>query len=347
MELRLKPVRRSNLYLAEAMCGQIKYCRIKREPFRSGYQYFLQIVMKGTVPAKIRPGKGTLGLDPGVSTMAVVGAHKAGFYVLAEGVERYEKAIRQAAAKYSRHLRMTNPENFNPDGTVRRDTKTFRKCWIRTGNARKALMELKAAYHKKAAFLKNSHGYLSNRIAESCDTLVKEPVDYRGLARRAKTIALQEKSAVVRKKDGSKVSVHKYKRRKRFGSSIGRRSPAAFVKMLGRKIIRYGGTVMDVDPVTFKASQYNHVDRTYTKPALSERTKTIGGHMVQRDLYSAFLLSNAADPDLPDRGRCAARFPDVLRLQDSILGNMILSGDSTGNFRLKDFLTVHPAPGAA
>ena len=126
LKLRLKPVRKTDRYLMEAMCGRIKYCRIVRETIHGKYRYFLQLVMEGTAPEKLVPGKGTGGLDPGVSTMAFVSDKKAGFYVLAEGVEKYEHAIRDAATKYERRRRLANPQNYNPDGTVKRIRKPLK-----------------------------------------------------------------------------------------------------------------------------------------------------------------------------------------------------------------------------
>ena len=65
MRLRLKPVRKKDAYLARAMQGQIKYCRIVREPFGAGYRYFLQIIMKGKAPDKFPWGPVPPGLTRG------------------------------------------------------------------------------------------------------------------------------------------------------------------------------------------------------------------------------------------------------------------------------------------
>lgn len=346
MRLRLKPVRKKDAYLARAMQGQIKYCRIVREPFGAGYRYFLQIIMKGKAPDKVSMGAGSAGLDPGVSTMAVVGDSGAGFFTLAEGVEKYERAVRDAATVYERRRRLANPQNYNPDGTVKKDTKTFKKHWRRTKGATRALMELKSAYRKKASYIKNCHGYLSNRIVESCSVLIKEPMDYSALAKRARKLERQDKTSEIRQKDGSVREVRKYKNKKRFGSSIGRRSPAAFVKQLEDKLHRYGGLVYDVDIASFRASQYDHIEDTYKKPLLSDRFKLVGGHIVQRDLYSGFLLWNAADLVHSDRKKCLETFPLFLEMQEKVLFDMMVSGDLTGNFGLKDMLAVNAVQAA-
>lgn len=322
------------------MMGRVKYCRIVRKPFRNKDRYFLQIVMEGSAPAKLEPGTGTMGLDPGVSTMAaVMPGEKTSFLTLADGVKRYEKEIKDASVVYERRRRLTNPRNYNPDGTVRKDTKTFHKTWEHTKGMEQALRRLLAAYAKKTAFVKNSHGRQTNRLVVSCGTVVTEPMDYRALARRAKELSRKDKGSAVKTKSGGVKMVRRYKRRKRFGSSILWRSPALFLCMLDKKVSKYGGTVLYVDLKEYRASQYDHTTGGYDKPALKERIKKVGGHRVQRDLYSAYLLRHMATPKQPDQAACAADFKRFLKQQGAEVARIISAGDTTGNFGLADFLT--------
>lgn len=79
--------------------------------------------------------------------------------------------------------------------------------------------------------------------------------------------------------------------KKRFGKSIGRCAPALFITILGQKASRCGGSVIKVSTFETKASQFDHTDDSYTKKKLSQRfAKLSDGTVVQRDLYSAFLL---------------------------------------------------------
>ena len=75
-----------------------------------------------------------------------------------------------------------------------------------------------------------------------------------------------------------------------------------------------GGGYAEVDTKEFKASQYNHVTGNYEKISLSQREKQIGGRIIQRDLYSAFLIHNA-DPELkhPDIEKCKYEFGAFFR----------------------------------
>lgn len=340
MELKLKPVREHDHYFMEAMQHRVKYCRIVRRPYGNGDRFFLQIVMEGSAPKKITPGSGVMGLDRGVSTMAAVTGGSAEFLTLADGVEHYDKKIKQASAVYERRRRLANPQNYNTDGTIRRDTEDFRKTWKRTKGTAMALQRLRAAYEKRSAFIRNSHGYQTNRLVESCGTMVTEPMDYRALTRQAKGLSRQDRESAVRTKSGKTRTVRKFRRRRRFGASVLRRSPGAFSDMLARKMGRYGGLVIEVSLEEYRASQYDHVTGEYRKPALSDRTKLIGGHRVQRDLYSAYLLKNIATLEKPDRKACADGFKNFLRNQGKTVARIIRTGDRTKNFGLADFLAA-------
>lgn len=329
----LKPIRTNDIYLQEAMTHKIKYCRMIRMPFKSGYKYFLQLVMEGTPPKKLIPGTGKIGLDPGVSTVSFYGDKITGFEVLANGIESYDKKIKTASIKYERRRRFNNPDNYKPDGTVRPDTDTFHKTWKHTKGMFQALMELKDAYRKKSAYIKQAHGKLSNLIVSSYNEIIKEPMDYNVLARKAKETSRQMKKSSIKTATGIK-NIHKYKRRKRFGCSIGRRSPGLFIRILTDKMNRYGGCVMDVNIHKYRASQYDHIIRKAVKIPLSCRVKEIGGYKVQRDLYSAFLLHNAADAETIDFDSCDKGFPDFLKKQEIVINTVKIRGDITNNFGL-------------
>ena len=93
--------------------------------------------------------------------------------------------------------------------------------------------------------------------------------------------------------------------------------------MLAQKAALYGGCVVKVDTKQFRASQYDHAADTYVKHTLGEREKTIDGHYVQRDLYSAFLLHNTnKDLTAPDRDKCIYEFNHYLQMQNNLIAAM-------------------------
>ena len=330
----LKSVRYQDTWMQQALLSKVKYCRVVRRPFRTGYHYFLQIVMEGTSPDKICPGTGIVGIDEGISTVAFVADGSAGFNVLADGVDGYERAVRKAAAVYQRRQRMANPECFEPDGTIRKGARMKN----RTSGMKKALFILKDAYRKKSAFVRQAHGKLTNLIVTSGGAVVKEPMDFKAMQKRSgKPAERSDKESVIRTKAGAVKTVRKFKRKKRFGTSISRRSPGLFNSLLEQKALKYGMPVIDVDLKEYRASQFDHLTGVYTKHGLSDRTKTVGGHKVQRDLYSAFLLKHFLTTVIPDIEACKRDFSKFLALQEQVVAMIRSTGDITGNFGLKDF----------
>ena len=154
-------------------------------------------------------------------------------------------------------------------------------------------------------------------------------MNYKSLQKRSKATERKEEASDVTKKDGSVISIRKYKRKKRFGRSLNRRAPALFLSELERKITAIGGVYQEVNTKTFKASQYDHSDGTFKKVSLSERMKSINGENVQRDLYSAFLIKNADNSlEHPDREKCIGEFKQFVQTQNNLILSMKESGIS-------------------
>lgn len=330
--MQLKPIRVKDHYLQEAMCNKIKYCRIVKKPFQNGYKYFLQIVMEGVAPKKLIMSKGLCGIDQGTSTIAYYNNTELDFIVLANGVETYNKEIKYWATVFDRRKRLNNPQCYKDDGTIIKDSK-----FLYTKNCKKALMQLKNAYRKKSVYVKQEHNKLVNRLIEQCDTVIKEPMNFKALQKRSKNTSKQNKVSVITKKDGTQLSIYKYKRKKRFGKSLQNRSPGLLNQIIKNKFQQYNGFVIEVDSKEYKASQYNHITQQATKSKLSERSKLIGEHLVQRDLYSAFLLYNMLNITEIDFHRCKQNFNDFLIKQELVVNKIKVIGDKTKNFGLKNF----------
>jgi hypothetical protein len=110
-----------------------------------------------------------------------------------------------------------------------------------------------------------------------------------------------------------------------------------FQSKLVTKLETLGGTIIDADIKQYRASQRNHTSETITKPSLSDRTKYIDGHIVQRDLYSAFLLYHFGDSTTPNYESCQNDFANFLVVQEKVIAHVKDTGDTTKNFGLRDF----------
>ena len=308
-------------YDRKALKSRVKYCRIQRKPVGTKYHYYLQLVLEGKPPVKHPVGHGTAGLDIGTSTAAVVTKDSCRLTVLGSDAKDRSAQIRQIQRAMDRSRRATNPDNFLPDGTVRRGAKK----WIRSKHYRKLLFRKRAMERRYADTINTSHHRLTNEIASKADTVYVEKMCFHGLARKSKS--------AVKKADG------RFKSRKRFGRSIGNHAPAAFLMILGNRLVSHGGRLIKIDTISFRASQYNHVTNDYVRKKLSCRGSIVGGHYVQRDLYSAFLLRNSNDTGTAaDRQKCIDSFPMFLMTHDACMDTLLAENKKySSSFGLRSY----------
>ena len=78
-----------------------------------------------------------------------------------------------------------------------------------------------------------------------------------------------------------------------------------------------------VDKYHYRASQYNHLTNEYIKPKLSDRVKEIWNNLIQRDLYSAYLLLNHnEDFKAIDRKKCIENFNTFLNKHNQLISTL-------------------------
>lgn len=308
-------IRRGDIYAREALTHRVKYCRILRKPMGTSLHFYLQLVLEGIPPKKhdfLESGR--VGVDQGTSTEAVVSEHGCLLTELCPERPDIQKQIRIIQRRMDRSSRAMNPGNYKEDGTPKRHVR-----WVRSKSWKRDRMKLKTLYRRAADTATQSRERLADTVL--CihgSDIITESMNYKALQARSKETSISEMTG-------------KYKRKKRFGGSIGRHAPAAFMAVLERKLNYINKTINHVDTVKYRASRYRHDTDSYEEHSLSDRDKYIAGCHVQRDLYSAFLLMNAADPDHPDRTACENSFSDFIKHQQTEL------------IRLLDEPSKHPA----
>ena len=300
-----------NYYENQALKSEISYCRITRKFIRKKYKYYVQIVFKGTPPLKVDNetgevkhsiGEGDVGIDIGTSTIAYSSATDVKILELANKVQNIEDEKRRLLRKMDRSRRATNPDNYNKDGTIKKQGNK-KIVWNKSNHYIRYQNQLKELNRKQADVRKYQHECLANEIISLGDNIYVETMNFSGLAK---------KSTKAEKNDKGK-----FKRKKRFGKSIGNRAPSMLLGIIDRKLSYYGKRLVKIDTWSAKASQFNHFDGTYNKKKLSQRWNDFNGIRVQRDLYSAFLIMNIAE-DLKsfDIDKCNERFENFYRLHN-------------------------------
>jgi hypothetical protein len=295
-------IRKNDVYAQIALQDRVKFSRIRRSIIRGKVKYVLQLILEGTPPQKrnietdeVRHpiGTGKVGLDIGTQTIAICSQAEVKLLELAPNIDRIDQEKRKMQRMLDRQRRANNPHKYHEDGTINREN---RERWIyskRAVQTRQKLMEMERKLRVKR---KQAHEQLANHILRLGDDIKVEQMSFQGLAKRSKETKVDEHTG-------------KFKRKKRFGKSIGNKAPALLLGIIERKLSYQGKQLHKVDTVKLKASQYNHVEDHYRKKKLHERWTDIGESNIQRDLYSAFLIMNAKDNNREvDRDACERGF---------------------------------------
>ncbi len=250
---------------------KVKYVRLVRRKVSATNRFYAQLVCEGKpfVKPKNKLGKGSVGLDIGPSTIAIVGNGTAQLKEFGEELEFDAARIRRLQRRMDRSRRATNPDNYNPNGTVKKGKKKWNssKSYLKTRRS-KANLERKLAAQRASRMLrkrKSLHGELVNDILNIGDVVKLEKLSYKTF-------------------------------QKLFGKSVGKRAPGMFVSHLKSKAERAGGQVVEIPTHNTKLSQTCQCGRV-KKKSLKERVHNcVCGIQMQRDLYSA-LLAKHIEPD--------------------------------------------------
>ena len=284
---------------------RLKFCRIVRKQIRGKFKYYIQFVFEGeSVASRYVLGKGKVGIDIGTSTIAVCSDTDVFIQELAEGVLELEKEKKQIQRKLDRSRRATNPNKYNKDGTFKKGNT---ELWNNSNRYKKLQKQYREVCRKQVVLRRLSHGKLSNYILSLGDEFYVEEMNFVALAKRSK-------NPTEYKKNG------KCKRKKRFGKSIGNRAPSSLLTLINNKLRYFNKVLQRINTQKCKASQFNHLTQTYTKKSLSQRWNLIENIPVQRDMYSAFLISNVNNTlDSFNLELCNQRYNNFLTLHNNTI----------------------------
>lgn len=327
------PDTQTGWYQQEALKCGVKYCRIIRKWVSTKWKYYAQIVLEGYPPIKCdnngvakHPVKqGRVGIDIGTQTIAFSGKDVCDLRVLAPAARAQAKSLVNEIASTLRAMdrsrRATNPKYYNPDGTIKRLKRQHgqkqKRKWKYSKRYYRLRAKLRNLYRKLADIRKIEHNILANELLTHGNEFVVEDMNYKALQKRSKETKINSKTGRAHTK-------------KRFGKSLSRCAPAMFISILGKKANRYGGSVIKVSTFETKASQFDHTDESYTKKKLSERMARLrNGDIVQRDLYSAFLLEHIDTESLQyNMETLNSAFPAFLEMHENTKRRLQAVGSS-------------------
>jgi hypothetical protein len=274
------PVKAFNKYQQMSLlrCEKIKYVQIIRKTIRGKKVYILQIVCQGFPPAKVTKGKGVIGIDPGISTVAFASPREVALVDLVpKDIAKKEKLLKRLDQKIERSRRVNNPECYKLDGTIKKGVRFKRPSnrQMRLRNRRLKIYRFLSEERKKL------QGQLVNRLVSQASSIRIEDLNVKELQKRSRDIRINPKT----KQPYSK---------KRYGKAIFRAAPSSFRTALETRASQLGIDVEVISPKDVKPSQYNHITQTFEKKPLSTRVYDLSDEYpgVQRDLYSAFLIGH-------------------------------------------------------
>jgi hypothetical protein len=149
---------------------RVKYNRIVKKRIRGKERFFLQIIVEGrAVPKRKKEGsprhelgKGRVGNDFGTQTVGVASDEKVELINLAEEIEHLDHKVKMIERKMDRSKRISNPNNYNHDGTIKKGKKT----WIYSNRYKKLKAKRKELHRKNAAKRKLAHQTLVNQLVK-------------------------------------------------------------------------------------------------------------------------------------------------------------------------------------
>jgi hypothetical protein len=157
--------------------SKVKYVRLVRRKIAGKNRFYAQLICQGKpfVKPKNYLGVGDVGLDLGPSTIAIVGDTTGQLKEFAAKLDFDTKTIRRLQRKMDRSRRANNPDNFNPNDTVKKGKKKWNSSnsYLKTRNA-KANLERKLAAHRKSL-----HGELVNNILRNGNVIKLEKLSYK------------------------------------------------------------------------------------------------------------------------------------------------------------------------
>lgn len=283
---------------------KIKYVQIIRKTIRGKHVYILQIVCQGFPMTKIKRGDGTMGIDPGISTVAYVSKKSLALVDLVpKDVDRKEKLMRYLDRAIERCRRVNNPNCYNSNGTIKKGAK------FKHPSNRQVRLQVRRikSYRSLSEERKKIQGQLVNHLVSQASLIKIEDLNVKGLQRRSKEIRINPKT-------------NRPFSKKRFGKSVFRAAPSSFRQLLQTRARQLGVDIEIINPKNLKPSQYNHLTKTFEKKTLSTRLYDLSDKWtsVQRDLYSAFLIGHIENGSYQEE-QIAQDFPDFYKKMKKFL----------------------------
>ena len=285
-----------------ALSKRIKFCRIIRKKIKNKNVFFLQLILEGDplIKEKNKSKEAIVGLDIVQSTYDIYNDKKAYLNSFCPELTRFQIKKKNIQRKMDRSLRSMNKENYNEDGTLKKNLQPFKKSkrYLKYKNI------LTENYRKLKTHRKRLHSKVANEVIRLGKYIKTEKLSFKGF-------------------------------QKIWGKTISFRAPSLFLNILNRKAENAGGKIDFINIKKTALSQICHNCGTKEKKELKTRWHECEcGVKAQRDLYSAFLARYVKKDNL-DIAQAKNAWPSANRLLEQVMSR--LKKTTIGNERLSSF----------
>ena len=263
---------------------KIAYCRLVRKQFRRNYKYYLQLVMKGVSSKKKKINTMKAWVDFWLNAIALVRENNQCKLFHTWNANFYQERIARLQKIISQEYIVLNPDCYDETWKIKEWAKLKANWKIAY------LMKIISCLRRKQAKKhKDEINILVKEILAFAWELVSEEMNFQ--------------------------EIRQSKEYRSLWKIIQFCTPWLLKSKLEENV-----ELTFVDKYNYKASQYNHETNEYIKPKLSERTKTIWENIIQRDLYSAYLLLNhKKNIKEIDRKKCIENFNTFLENHNQLI----------------------------
>jgi hypothetical protein len=248
--------------------GRLLRCRITRVHIRGRWAFRAQLVLDGAPLPRYANGDQLVGLDVGPSTIAVITDRDAFKELFCAELADCQREIRRLYRRSDRQHRAGSPQCYDERGRHRKGTCAWRR--IRSRRANQTIRALADTQRRLAEHRKSLHGRLANRILGQGITIKTEKISYLAFQRR-------------------------------YGRSVGRRAPGAFISMLARKAASADGQLIEVSTWSTSLSQTCICGIRQPKPLNQRVHHCQCGLITDRDVLAGFLVRHVTTEFHPHR----------------------------------------------
>lgn len=258
---------RKDLYKLEMLTDRkYKIVRITRKLVKGKFKYYVQLTVEGspalrydikTGEIKNTCGKGTVGIYIDTSSITCYKKEEDKFYKIdLKSSANYEEKRNKILQEMDYLRRRNNPDNFNPDGTVKKgiyvEGKKHRLRWYNSNKYTNLKNELANLYRIEQEQRTLDRQIWSNKILELGDTFFVNDYPFQYAAERLKFKEGEELTESGAFKDKSKK-----------GKDIQHNAPATLVMLLEQKVNSRGSEGSSLTKIKLKNIDYSEGYREY------------------------------------------------------------------------------------